>query len=286
LSAQIKPVLYGDMEVRFGANGFINLTDMWLAAGEPSGKHDPRTWKRFSGSEFIEFIAKKLNVLPEHIYQTKRGRGGGTWAHWQIALAYAKYLSPEFHAWANEVVKERVEEDASPELGIKRGRERAITAWRNQGKSESFIKARLSGIDARNTFTETLSQHGVDGMGYAVCTNSIYEPILGGKAAEVKSRRGLPPKASLRDNMSIVELTGTMFAEALASDRIEREDRQGLKPCSLACQLSGLQVQETISRHEQAIQTVRQASRKPPYQVEETRLGRRIEEIRAKHKSS
>ena len=30
-------------------------------------------------------------------------------AHWQIALAYAKYLSPEFHMWCNTVVRERME---------------------------------------------------------------------------------------------------------------------------------------------------------------------------------
>lgn len=29
-----------------------------------------------------------------HIYKAQRGKGGGTYAHWQIALAYAKYLSP------------------------------------------------------------------------------------------------------------------------------------------------------------------------------------------------
>jgi hypothetical protein len=30
-------------------------------------------------------------------------------AHWQIALAYAKYQSPEFHMWCNEVVRAHME---------------------------------------------------------------------------------------------------------------------------------------------------------------------------------
>jgi hypothetical protein len=37
------------------------------------------------------------------VLETKRGYGGGTFAYWQIALAYAKYLSPEFyrgHGWS------------------------------------------------------------------------------------------------------------------------------------------------------------------------------------------
>ena len=30
-------------------------------------------------------------------------------AHWQIGIAYAKYLSPEFHVWCNTVVRDRME---------------------------------------------------------------------------------------------------------------------------------------------------------------------------------
>ena len=103
-------IFYGDVQVRNDAQGFISLNDMWVAAGCPEGKHDPRRWKDKAGLEFIKFIAEKLNVPSGDIYKTTRGKFGGTWAHWQIALAYAKYLSPEFHAWANQAIKDRVEE--------------------------------------------------------------------------------------------------------------------------------------------------------------------------------
>lgn len=43
----------------------------------------------------------------KHVYEARAGRGGGTWAHWHIAMAYAKFLSNEFHMWANTVVRER-----------------------------------------------------------------------------------------------------------------------------------------------------------------------------------
>jgi hypothetical protein len=33
----------------------------------------------------------------------KSGRNGGTFAHWQIALAFAKFLSPALHMQVNEV---------------------------------------------------------------------------------------------------------------------------------------------------------------------------------------
>lgn len=86
----------------------VNLTDMWKAAGEPENRR-PAEWARREGAEFISFMADADNVAVGHIIQAERGRTGGTWAHWQIGLAYAKYLSPEFHMWCNTVVRERME---------------------------------------------------------------------------------------------------------------------------------------------------------------------------------
>jgi hypothetical protein len=48
-------------------------------------------------------MKKNVNYASE-AYFTKvlMGRTGGTFAHPVIGLAYAKYLSPEFHIWCNE----------------------------------------------------------------------------------------------------------------------------------------------------------------------------------------
>lgn len=266
------PLVYGDTEVRVDAKGLVSLTDMWHAADKPEGKLEPRLWaqaprEKISGTsgllsvsggpgyEFIDFVRKNLNVDADYIYKTAKGRYGGTWAHWQIALAYAKYLSPEFHAWANQVVKERMEEDRSPELGIERSRERAIANWKRQGKSDEYIAARLQGIDQRNTFTRTLATHGVnDGKGIATCTNSIYQPLFGGTASQIRERRGLRQGQNVRDSMNRVELAATMFSEALASDRIERENRTGTGPCASACLKAGTTVAASLEHHKKSIE--------------------------------
>ena len=86
----------------------LSLTDMWRAAKSPEHR-EPYEWARKEGSEFIGFIAEMHNTPIGRIMIAKRGKGGSTFAHWQIALAYAKYLSPEFHAWCNTVVRERME---------------------------------------------------------------------------------------------------------------------------------------------------------------------------------
>ncbi len=96
----------------------INLTNMWRATGGVEHKRF-KEWIEFKGN--IDFVLKNLNDskwMPKGCNSThlevsdiitrKRGRYGGTYAHWQIALAYAKYLSPEFHIWCNEVVRDRL----------------------------------------------------------------------------------------------------------------------------------------------------------------------------------
>lgn len=89
----------------------LSLTDMWKAAGSIESKR-PSNWARKEGTEFIAHASIILNVPGGHIQTTRGGSGesrGGTFAHWQIGLAYAKYLSPEFHMWCNTVVRERME---------------------------------------------------------------------------------------------------------------------------------------------------------------------------------
>lgn len=90
-------------------NEHLCLTDMWKAAGRPENKA-VADWRKLPGCErFVEHIAAAYNVGLSHVFDTERGRSGGTWSHWQIALAYAQYLSPEFHAWCNEVVRAHME---------------------------------------------------------------------------------------------------------------------------------------------------------------------------------
>ena len=91
-------VQLGDIQIskdKFKDNELVNLTNAWKAAGRPENK-EPKQWKRKSGREFIETLTKKLKVPSEHLWNSVPGRYGGTFAHWQVFLAYAKYLSPEF----------------------------------------------------------------------------------------------------------------------------------------------------------------------------------------------
>lgn len=90
-------------------NEHLSLTDMWRASGADP-KKAPAQWARHDGpAEFIEHVADLLKCAEKHVIEMTRGRNGGTWAHWHIALAYAKHLSPDFHIWCNEVVRAHME---------------------------------------------------------------------------------------------------------------------------------------------------------------------------------
>lgn len=87
-----------NLPARFVYNGevirdrdeMLSLTDMWKAAGAPDGRA-PADWSALTTTrEFVEVVSATHNAgFPGII--AKKGKNGGTWAHWQIALAYAKY---------------------------------------------------------------------------------------------------------------------------------------------------------------------------------------------------
>lgn len=92
----------------------LSLTDMWKAHGSDPSKA-PSQWLRTDAAKaFVEFVAENLKRADVHVCQTTRGVGGGTWAHWHIAFAYAKYLSPAFHVWCNEVARAVMEGRMAP----------------------------------------------------------------------------------------------------------------------------------------------------------------------------
>lgn len=98
----------------------LSLTDMWKAAGGDLSKR-PAKWLELPTSRrFIEHVAMVQNVRETDLFRISKGRGGATFAHWQVGIAYAKYLSDDFHMWCNQVVRERMEGRSVPAPGIVR----------------------------------------------------------------------------------------------------------------------------------------------------------------------
>lgn len=106
-SEHVARLTFNHVEIR-DRGEMLSLTDMWKAQGAPEHR-EPFNWVRKEGAPFIEAVAVAHNLTDGQVMATKRGKGGSTFAHWQIGLAYAKYLSPEFHMWCNTVVRRHME---------------------------------------------------------------------------------------------------------------------------------------------------------------------------------
>jgi hypothetical protein len=233
-----------------------SLTDIWQLAranGLAEGKLEPKKWgqkphAKTSGSsgrvsssggpgcEFIESLAESLNVNASHIYKTKRGRyGGGTWAHWQVALAYAEYLDHALHREVNEVYARY--KGADPALAVE------VIDKQTDAQTAEWIAMRAVSKAGRLLFTGTLKEHGVKGQyGFSSCTNAVYTSLFGKTAKELKVAKGLPASANPRDHMDIRELGTTLFTEILAVERIEVHETQGNKACIGECRQAGTDV--------------------------------------------
>ena len=88
------------------SDSLISLTYLWKLAGKNPHQH-PKFWrKQAHTAAFIEKVSKGVEITTPITTQVGKGKPQGTYAHWQIALAYAKYLSPELHMAVNEVYQE------------------------------------------------------------------------------------------------------------------------------------------------------------------------------------
>lgn len=228
-----------------GHDFFISITDGDMVSlnqiheivGSPENQ-SPSQWISLPSTVLLLESIDNENVERSHIIETKRGEGGGTLAHWQLALSYAQYLSSELHIAVNQVFKERLEEMIDPELGLSRSQERARKAWRAQGKSEEWIAKREQNKNIHGVYVETLIEHKVKpGQEIGHCTNQIYRGLFlkdksGIEESLRKNNPNLPKSVNIRDYAKLSSLAAISLAEALTSEKIEEVNANGVKHCA------------------------------------------------------
>lgn len=98
---------YNNSPISFqkGENIMINATEM----AKPFGKR-PVDWiKNASTQAFLAELSNVRNLTFEKLTITRDGapsNGGGTWMHEDVALEFARWLSPSFAIWCNDRIKE------------------------------------------------------------------------------------------------------------------------------------------------------------------------------------
>lgn len=223
--------LYNGTEIRRDAEGRVSLTDLWRASG--SNEHQaPNRWQRTDAAQaFVRATEKFLKGISNPIIKTKKGKGGGTYAHEQVALEYAQYLSPEFAVSVNQVFFDRIEEEKNPDLIL----DRAVATYKKRGKSDEWISKRLKSKSTRNILTGTLKLAGCDQHGYRLCTNAMYAPQYGGDAGLVRKKLGLKEGANCREGMTEVQLSTIELTELISAQNIKEKGLYGNNACVQEC---------------------------------------------------
>lgn len=83
----------------------VNATEM----AKPFGKRPTDWFKNQSTQDFITELSNVRNLPFETLTHSKGGapeNGGGTWMHEDVALEFARWLSPAFAIWCNDRIKE------------------------------------------------------------------------------------------------------------------------------------------------------------------------------------
>jgi hypothetical protein len=89
--------------------------------------------------QLVRVASRILNIGISDIIKSKRGKGGGTYGHKQIAVEYAQYLDEHLAVLVNEVFFQRIEEEKNPDLIA----DRAIATYKSGRRRDFIRKSRL-----------------------------------------------------------------------------------------------------------------------------------------------
>ena len=96
-NTNISVVLVGDNNVRTDGD-LVSLNDLCALAGSPKNQ-SPYEWSRLPTTvQLIENLSENLHTTKNQSYKASKARvdrGGGSWAHFQLALQYCSYLGIE-----------------------------------------------------------------------------------------------------------------------------------------------------------------------------------------------
>lgn len=232
-------------KIRIDQDGLACLNDIWSAAGFTKNQR-PNDWSQLGTTirrveQVLKLITGKSRNYEKtdvrRVWKMKRGNDGGIYADIRLALDYAEYLSPKLAIEVKEIflryqagdstLADEVLQKATPE-------------------ENRWAGVRALARSNRNSYTQTLKDHGVISKGYMDCTEAVYQNLLGAKSYQIRGKRGLSPRANLRNHLNVEELSYIMAAEALSAERITDEDRRGNSQCAEASAIGASAIRSAI----------------------------------------
>lgn len=237
---RLKTLDYNGTGIVFSADGWLNATASAAALNKPDLDNFLRSK---SYLEYADVVAEANSVNSTDLKTTRRGNGGGTFLHPELAVVFARWISPAFAYWCDKQVATLIRLAQEAPARNERMRTRRMERL---GASPEAIAKRNEGVSIRAGFTNRLQKAGCNQDGFRGCTRAIYQPMFGGGTDEIKKKYNLPANAQVRDHMSPVQLLAVGLAEALSTERIERQGDYGNIACEHTCNLVGKEVAKIV----------------------------------------
>jgi hypothetical protein len=94
------------------ADGYVSLTAMAQAEGKLAKDY----LRLKSTKEYLNGLSSVMGILPTELIQVFQGGSGdqGTWAHPEVAIDFAQWVSVPFRIWANQTLRSHIEKTAVP----------------------------------------------------------------------------------------------------------------------------------------------------------------------------
>lgn len=110
---------------------YVNATEM----SKQFGKR-PSKWLELPSAK--EFLSTLQTIRKsDSLVKTIEGKNGGTWMHEDVAIEFARWLSPAFSIWCNDKIKEL----------LTTGKTEIKTCVQPQTKGQELVLSTFSGID-------------------------------------------------------------------------------------------------------------------------------------------
>ena len=199
---------------------FYSVVDVVAALSETTAKDPSGYWRKLKQrlanvEDFAQVVTKchdlKLPASDGKLYQTDCA---DIQTLLRIIQSIPSKKAEPLKQWLAQVGYERIQETAEPSKAI----DRAIAAYRKQGRDERWINDRIKAIAGTNEKTDQWKNRGVDGKLYAALNAEMSEVAFGVSPIEHCRIKQLPDGVNRQDHMTRTELAIHNLADTAATD--------------------------------------------------------------------
>ena len=175
-----------------GDSVMVNATEMAKPFGKLVGD-----WLRLKATtEFTEALSADMHIPISALIQVVKGGNNeqGTWLHEDVALEFARWLSPSFAIWCNKRIKELLQYGMTatqPTLEQMINNPDLVISLATQLKSEREEKQRLAlEVQKKEQEKQTIIEEAKPAVVFTECVTSSSTNILIGDLAKLITQNG------------------------------------------------------------------------------------------------